>query len=200
MLIKRNLLFPENFKGKIMKKLLLSVIAVVMAMMPVASFAQAVVSDSDLDSVKAVQGVNVALSKKIIADTELDEVTAEAGVSIRFADVTVKDVATSATLSIGDSDGFTGYTGSGYMGANAISISGNVAVINGTAVIDVGTSGSSTRVNMTLPTATLGAMNVTATMKLSSAMTLTGANVLGSLNLRGFSTQVTGGSVQIYAH
>ena len=114
---------------------------------------------------------------------------------------TQRNRAVSATLSIGDSDGFTGYTGAGWLGANGIAISGNVAVISGTAVIDVGTnSASETRVNMTLPTVTLGAMNVTATMKLSNAMTMTGANVLGSLNLRGFSTQLTGGSVQIYAH
>jgi len=199
--MKRNLLFPENFKGKIMKKLLLSVIAVVMAMMPVASFAKAVISDSDLDSAKAEKSVSIALAEKVIADSELDEVTAEAGVSISFVDVKIKDVASSATLSIGDSDGFTGYAGAGWLGANGIAISGNVAVISGTAVIDVGTNtASQTRVNMALPTVTLGAMNVTATMKLSNAMTMTGANVLGSLNLRGFSTQLTGGSVQIYAH
>ena len=205
MLIKQKLLFPENFKGKIMKKLLLLAVAVLMAMMPVASLAKAVISDSDLDSAKAVKGVSIALAEKVIADSDLDGVTAEAGVSISFVDVKIKDVASNATLSIGDGNGFTdpysvSYTGAGYMGANAVSIAGNVATINGTAVIDVGTSGSSTRVNMTLPTVTLGAMNVTATMKLSNAITLTGANVLGSLNLRGFSTQVTGGSVQIYAH
>ncbi len=200
MLIKQKLLFPENFKGKIMKKLLLLAVAVLMAMMPVASLAKAVISDSDLDSAKAVKGVSIALAEKVIADSDLDEVTAEAGVSINFVDVKIKDVASNATLSIGDGNGFTGYAGAGYMGANAVSIAGNVATINGTAVIDVGTSGSSTRVNMSLPTVTLGAMNVTATMKLSNAITLTGANVLGSLNLRGFSTQVTGGSVQIYAH
>ncbi|HQC19410.1 MAG TPA: hypothetical protein PLR13_08465, partial [Smithella sp.] len=94
-----------------MKKLLLSVIAVVMAMMPVASFAKAVISDSDLDSAKAEKSVSIALAEKVIADSELDEVTAEAGVSISFVDVKIKDVASSATLSIGDSDGFTGYTG-----------------------------------------------------------------------------------------
>ena len=149
MLIKPKLLFPGNFKGKIMKKLLLLAVAVLMAMMPVASFAKAVISDSDLDSAQAVKGVNGALSKKIIADSDLDGVTAEAGVSISFVDVKIKDVASSATLSIGDSDGFTGHTGAGWLGANGIAISGNVAVISGTAVIDVGTNSASTRVNMT---------------------------------------------------
>ena len=162
-----------------MKKLLILTIAVGFVMLPFVSFSKTVISDSDLK-----------------------EVTAESGVSVDFHNFSVKGTATVGTTSWGDSDGEFTFQSPGFAGANAIALSGNiVAFSDGNVInIDVGTSGSDTRVNVTLPTTTLGAVNVDATMKLSSAMDLSGANELGRLNMQGLSTQVKVDRIQIFAH
>jgi hypothetical protein len=138
-----------------------------------------------------------------ITDQDLDAVTAEQGVSINFTALTVGGTTALSSISWGDTDGFTGYLTAGYAGTNAITITGSLAKLDGTMVIDVGTSGtgsSATRINIQLPTVTLGAMNVAATLKLASSDSFpTGAGELGAINMVGFSTQVTG-SCQVFAH
>jgi hypothetical protein len=163
-----------------MKKLLILTIAVGFVMLPFASFGKTVISDSDLE-----------------------EVTAEEGVSVNFSNFSVRGTATVGTTSWGDSDGYptASYNSPGYAGANGVSLSGNIVSFNATPLnVDVGTSGSSTRVNFTLPTTTLGSVNVDSTMKLSSAMDLSGGNELGRMNVQGLSTQVTSDRVQVFAH
>lgn len=140
-----------------------------------------------------------AFAKQLISDGELDSVTAHEGVSITFLNVYVGNTTTLSSAAWGDSDGFTGYTTAGYVGANNVTITGNLTTISGTANIDIGTNGTSTRINLLLPTITLGTMNASATLKLSTASTMTGTQELGSLHLNGFSTQA-GGTVQVYAH
>lgn len=163
-----------------MKKLLILTIAVGFVMLPFASFSKTVISDSDLK-----------------------EVTAESGVSVDFHNFSVKGTVTVGTTSWGDSDGEFTFQSPGFVGANGIALSGNiVAFSDGNVInIDVGTNGTSdTRINVTLPTTTLGAVNVDATMKLSSTMDLSGANELGRLNMQGLSTQVKVDRIQVFAH
>jgi hypothetical protein len=167
---------PLKSKGEVMKNILMLAIIAIFLMMPLASFAKTAISESDLDAV-----------------------TAEAGVSVVFTNLTVGGTTTLTSLSWGDGDGFTGYTAAGYAGMNAFTVTGNLAVLSGTMNVDIGTSGGSTRVNVLLPTITLGAMNVAATMKLSGASDLSGGNVLGNIKIENFSTTITG-TVTLYTH
>jgi hypothetical protein len=163
-----------------MKKLILTMVLVIV-MIPFASFAKTIISDSDL-------GV----------------VTAQSGVSIDFTNLTVSNV--NVTIqSWGDTDGFTagGYTTQGWVGA-AMTMSGNVVGISGVMNIDVGTSGTQTRLKIDLPTVVIGqgsGLTQDQTIKLSSAKTLdaTGFGTLGQSYMAGLKATITG-SVQIYAH
>jgi hypothetical protein len=140
----------------------------------------------------------VLLAKSAISDSEMDAVTGEAGVSIAFTNVTMTGTQITS-LSFGDSDGFTGYTTAGYLGISNVSITGTTANINGTANIDIGTNGSSTRLNMFLPNLTLGPANVTAYMKLDSSPNMTTTTRLLDLSLQGFTTTLNG-TVTVFAH
>jgi hypothetical protein len=142
-----------------------------------------------------------AFAKQAITDGDLDAVTGEQGVSITFTNVAMTNTAITS-LSFGDSDGFTGYTTAGYLGMSNVSITGTTANITGTTVIDIGTSGTSTRLNILLPTVTLGPANVTAYLKLDSGAN--GANLTTTtrfldLSLQGFTTTL-GGTVTVFAH
>ena len=162
-----------------MKRILILGIVALFIMMPLASFA-----------------------KTVISDNELAGVTAETGVSIVFTNVNVGNNATTLTSAAwGDSDGFSSpYTGQGWLGISNVTITGNLAQLNGTMNMDVGSSGTATRLNIDLPTMTLGTMNVLATMKLGTTADLTGSSsILGYVDIRGFSTTVSG-SIQVYAH
>jgi hypothetical protein len=141
----------------------------------------------------------VLSAKTAIPDSELDAVTAEEGVSITFTNVTVGGAAALTVASWGDEDGFSGYTSAGYAGMNAVTIGGTLTALNGTADIDVGTSGSTTMMRFVMPTVTMGSMNVAATLKLSNSQNLSGGNVLGNLGISGFSTRMTG-NIGVYAH
>jgi hypothetical protein len=162
-----------------MKKILLLTVIALFVMMPFASFAKTAVSDSDLGAV-----------------------TAQSGVSIDFANLSVSGV--NVTIqSWGDTDGFGTYSTQGWVGA-AMSMTGNVVGISGTMNIDVGTSGTQTRLKIDLPTVVIGAgggLTQDQTIKLSSAKTLdaTGFGTLGQSYMAGLTATITG-SIQIYAH
>lgn len=146
-----------------------------------------------------------SFSKIAITDEELDAVSAEAGVSIVFTNVTVGGVTKLSSISWGDPTGFTGYTSPGYFGFENFTITGNLAEISsGTMNIDVGSSGTTTRVNMMLPTVTLGGAagaNISAWLKADLTAGLNSANAAegGVISIRGFSTQVSG-TITLYAH
>lgn len=150
-----------------------------------------------------------SLAKTVIADADLDAVTAEAGVSIDFNNVTASNV-TLTSISWGDPTGFTGYTGEGHFGFGNMSVTGNLANIDGTMKMDVGTNTTNheTKVFITLPKMRLGdptgVIQGTLIAHKSSDFTISPAQTPpvqegGILTLRGFSTEITG-SIAIYAH
>jgi len=120
-----------------MKKLLMLTIAALLVMVSLPSLAKVVISDEDLNKVTAEEGVSVQFVNMTVGGTSIDE------------------------LSWGDGNGFgSTYTSAGFVGAKNVVITGDLTVISGTANIDVGSSGSQTRVALSLPTVTLGTMNV----------------------------------------
>lgn len=162
-----------------MKKFLISAVIAVLVIIPVALFAATAISDSELDAVNA-----------------------QTGVTIDFSNVTVSN-ASLTSVAWGDTGGFTGYTGDGWAGLTSITINGDLVVMNGPMVLDIGTSGNSTRANITLPTVTVGGtagVNVTASVVLAANGGLsTNATTLGVLDVRGLKLSVSG-PIQVYAH
>ncbi|PKN38933.1 MAG: hypothetical protein CVU62_01670 [Deltaproteobacteria bacterium HGW-Deltaproteobacteria-2] len=162
-----------------MKKSLALAVIAVFVMIPLASFARTAISDSELGSVIAQQGVTIEFVNLTLSNTSL------------------------TSMAWGDAGGFTGYTGDGWAGIGSITITGDVAVINGPMNIDVGTNGGSTRVNISLPTVSIGGtagLNVTASVILAASSDLvTNATTVGVLDIKGLKTQVSG-SVMVYAH
>lgn len=162
-----------------MKKFLISVVIAVLVIIPAALFAQTAISDSELDAVNA-----------------------QTGVTIDFANVTVNNTSLTS-VAFGDAGGFTGYTGDGWAGLTNITINGDLVVMNGSMVLDIGTNGSSTRANITLPTVSVGGtagLNVVANIVLAANGGLsTNATTIGTLDVRGLKMSVSG-PIQIYAH
>lgn len=159
-----------------MKKVLLLTVIALFVMMPFASFAKTAISES-----------------------ELSELTAQEGVTISFDGLSISNVQL-AVQSWGDSDGFTGYTNSGWVGA-AISMTGDVVALSGSMTIDVGSSGAVTAVRIGLPSVTVGngTFEVDQIVKLSTAKQLTGTQTLGTAYMSGLTATVTG-AVTITAH
>ncbi len=159
-----------------MKKVLLLTVIALFVMMPLASFAKTAISES-----------------------ELSELTAQEGVTISFAGLAISNVAL-AVQSWGDSDGFTLYTSSGWVGA-AISMTGDVIALSGAMTIDVGSSGTLTAVRIGLPSVNVGSstFQVDQIVKLSNAKQLTGTQTLGTAYMSGLTATVTG-AVTITAH
>jgi hypothetical protein len=143
----------------------------------------------------------VLFAKTVISDNDLSTLTAQTGVSISFASLSVTNVNTTVQ-SWGDNDGFTSYTAAGWVG-NSSSMTGNVVGISGGMNIDVGTSGTQTRIKIDLPTINIGAgggLIQDQTLKLAADKTLTSnAGTLG-LQYQAGVTATISGSVQIYAH
>ena len=149
-----------------MKRILMLAMIVAFIMIPLMSFAKTAISDSDLGAV-----------------------TAQTGVSILFNQFTISSLSLSK-ISWGDNDGVpnqgvsdTGYTIAGYLGANGVTMTGNIIEFNstnpGTMNIDVGTSGATTAMKIDLGSITLGGaagMNIIGTMKLGDIKTLDNGN------------------------
>jgi hypothetical protein len=158
-----------------MKKLIF-IVAALLVMMPLASFA-----------------------KTVISETELAELTAQQGVTISFAGLSISNVSLSVQ-SWGDSDGFTGYLSSGWVGAG-VSMTGNVVGLSGTMTIDVGSSGTLTAVQIGLPSVNIGSTSfaIDQIIKLASSKTLSGTQTLGTSYMSGLTATVTG-ALTITAH
>lgn len=158
-----------------MKKIIL-IVAALLVMLPLASYAKTVISES-----------------------ELAELTAQQGVTITFSGLAISNVSLSVS-SWGDADGFTGYTASGWVGT-AIAMTGDVVALSGSMTIDVGTSGTLTAVRIGLPSVSIGSstFQVDQIVKLSTTKTLSGTQVLGTSYMSGLTATVTG-AVTITAH
>jgi|GEM_PF-1077876 len=155
-------------------------------------------------------------ARTAITDTDLDSVIAQSGVSIDFTNFRVSGLNVS-TISWGDSDGVPnssfdtfyagGYNSPGYFGVRGVTIAsdaaGNSVDFNGSMNIDVGTSGTQTRMQIALPAITVGGsagMNIVATLKLDNIKSLDNASSnLAIVTLTGFRTYL-GGTVTVYAH
>jgi len=158
-----------------MKKIVL-IVAVLLVMLPVLSFAKTTISESELSELTAQEGVTISMSGLSISNIQL------------------------AVQSWGDSDGFTLYTSSGWIGAS-IAMTGDVVTLSGDMTIDVGSSGTLTAVRIGLPQVVIGSgtFQVDQIVKLSNAKTLTGTQTLGTAYMSGLSATVNG-AVIITAH
>ena len=158
-----------------MKKILLLTVIAVFVMMPFASFA-----------------------KTAITDSELGSVTAQTGVTIDFSQFQLGSISI-GTMSWGDSGGFAGYTGDGWVGSS-LTLSDNAVNISGTMTIDVGTNAGVTAIGIKLPTISVSG-NITSVVKLDGVKELTSANALtlGTAFISNLSVNPSG-TLIIYAH
>jgi hypothetical protein len=147
----------------------------------------------------------VVFAKSAITDKDLDAVTAEAGVTISFTNVSVGGSTALSSMAWGDPSGFTAYTGTGYFGMSNWTVTGNLAEIaNGQSMtIDIGTSGTITKIQLVYPTISLGGtsgVNMLTYLKTAYDGALTAnAAVGGYIDIRGFRTQMSG-TLTIFAH
>jgi len=151
-----------------------------------------------------------SFAKDVITEKDLAEVTAEEGVSISLNNVNTGSVYVE-TISWGDGDGSDTYgsgtlTSPGYAGMRAANITGTLASFNGAMTLDVGSSGSSTKAQIVMPTITLGNLDFSTRLRLSpnvnlveSSASVENQRTLGRLDMRGFSTQAQG-AICVYAH
>jgi len=158
-----------------MKKIWLLTVVAVFLMMPFTTFAKTAISDSELGSVIAQQGVTIDFTDFHLGTISID------------------------TISWGDGGGFgSTYTGDGWVGAS-VDISNDAIQISGTMDIDVGTSNGVTAVGIKLPTITV-AGNIISVVKLAGNKELTSnATVLGTSFISGLSVNPSG-TLVIYAH
>lgn len=134
----------------------------------------------------------LSYAKTAISDSELNALTAEAGVTLDFGrgtntydNATIHVTNFSPTLfSLGDDNGITpgSYTGAGWLGMSGISTgsAANIALF-GSMDIDVGSSGTATKLQIVLPRTLISTAKTDATMKLSSGKQLTDNQILGTL-------------------
>jgi PPE-repeat protein len=146
----------------------------------------------------AMSGTSPA--KEPICDSDLAAMTAEAGVTINLDDFSTGSLSIGVT-SWGDGDGLAtaGYGSAGYVGMTGLGMTGDVASFSGDMKVDVGSNATQTRVNIALPTLTLGSTNVSSVMKIGAAQNLSGAKTMGTLDMVGLRAEITG-SMQVYAH
>ena len=126
------------------------------------------------------------------------------GIETTFNNFLLAIPAIAMDASWGDDNGYgTTYTAAGYFGVKDFVTSANMLIaFSGTANIDVGTSGARTILNVVLPSVTInsGLAEITAPLALGTVKDFSdNQKLLGTLNVRGFSTNITG-STQIYSH
>ena len=163
-----------------MKKILVfAIITLIFVTMPFMSFAKTPISESEMDAVTAQEGVTLDFDN--------------AAGNLMGGSVNVTNVFPSV-ISYGDSDGFTGYTGAGYIGLSNISAALQTVSISDLMTIDVGSSGTLTKLNIGLPIAELWEVGLNATARLDTVKTLSGAGpALGSLFNNTFYIRLNGG-------
>jgi hypothetical protein len=126
----------------------------------------------------------MSVAKQILSEGEMGSLTAQEGVTVdlgtwnpaggQFGDIAVLGFAP-ALQSWGDSDGFTGYTDSGWAGAFTTMRADSVIAVGGKMTIDVGTSGAVTAVRIGLPSALVHTYETNQTIKLGTGKALSDA-------------------------
>lgn len=161
-------------------------------------------------AITALLMITVAsFAKEIISENDLAEMTAEQGVSVSLNNINTGSVYIE-TISWGDSDGSdafsSAYSSAGYGGMRAANITGPLASFNGDMTVDVGSSGTSTKAQIVMPTITVGNLDFSTRLKISPNLNLVEGSsaqenqrTLGRVDMREFTTKVQG-VVQIYAH
>ncbi|MGB5218672.1 MAG: hypothetical protein WBN66_10280 [Smithella sp.] len=144
--------------------------------------------------------------------------TNQQGVEMTFNNFYLGIPSVAIDMSWGDADGFTGSGSAGYMGMSdyihynanmfgAIGTSMMLVSMSGTQSIDVGSSGTLTKLSIVLPTTTINPnfgltgtnATITAPLAMSTAKTLTNPQVLGTAYIEGFQP-TTQGSFCLFAH
>jgi hypothetical protein len=133
----------------------------------------------------------MSVAKQYLSDGEMGSLTAQEGVTVdlgtwnpaggQFGNIAVLGFAP-ALQSWGDSDGFTGFTDSGWAGAFTTMRADSVIAVGGQMTIDVGSSGAVTAVRIGLPSALLHTYTTDTTLKLGTGKTLSDAQpALGTM-------------------
>ena len=137
--------------------------------------------------------VPMSFAKTAITESDLASVTAQEGVTINFDCFTVGAIKIDVQ-SWGDSDGCTtcgGYTAAGWVGAS-ITMSTNFITLSGDMTIDVGSKGTVTALAIGLPTLNLaGSMTQVVKLAANSQLT-TNVGVLGTAYMSGLSVSPKG--------
>lgn len=162
-----------------MKRILLLAVLAVFVMMPLSSFAKTAISDSDMAAVTAQEGVTINMSNFNIDDIQI------------------------GVQGWGDLDGFAGYTGAGWVGANITTVagaSGHFITLTGDLTVDVGTNAGVTAVRLGLPGISVDG-SVTQVMRLATtaAGLETSTQILGRAYMSGI-VLATSGYLVISAH
>lgn len=126
------------------------------------------------------------------------------GIETAFSNVSLLIPAEAIDASWGDADGFTGYASGGYIGVKDYVTSDSMLIaLSGGISIDVGTdAGGVTALNVVLPATTINPtlVNISAPLALGNIKDFSDNQpLLGSLNMNGFSTAISGG-MRITSH
>jgi hypothetical protein len=136
-----------------------------------------------------------ALGASLGGSLTISSHTASQGAEIGFNNVFLAIPAVAVNLSLGDADGFSGYTSAGYIGAKGLvsDAPGVVIGLSGTMSIDVGTSAGVTAMKVVLPTATINPANLTIPLALGNIKDFTdNQKLLSSLYVGGAGATVSG--------
>ncbi len=159
-----------------MKKVLLLAVLAVFVMVPFTSFAKSAITEGDLAAITAQEGVTIDFSSFTVGAITID------------------------VQGWGDGDGFTGYTGDGWVGATDINLASDFITITGEMTIDVGTSGAVTALGIGLPGLNFsGDMYQTIRLADSAANLATSTQILGTAYMSGLSVSPSG-TLIIKAH
>jgi len=147
--------------------------------------------------------VPMSFAKTAISEGDLASLTAQEGVTINFDCFTVGAI-TINTQSWGDGDGCTGcaagkgYTDEGWVGAS-ITLSSDFVTITGNLTVDVGTSGSVTALAVGLPTLNLVGSQTQVVKLAGNADLNSNVMILGTSYVAGM-TVTPKGALIIHAH
>ncbi len=125
----------------------------------------------------------MSVAKQILSEGEMGSLTAQEGVTVNLGAFVPATATFGVTVtgfmpdlqSWGDSDGFTGYTDSGWFGAFTTTSALSHIGVGGQMTIDVGSSGASTAVRIGLPNAIVHTFSTDQTLKLGTGKQLSDA-------------------------